>query len=142
MPAQSGASTTLARMRRGYSREAYDALVETARAALPGVAFSTDIIVGFCGETEAEHEATLDLLRKMKYSLGFLFAYSRRDKTHAARRYADDVPEHVKQRRLQEALAVYSDGLAERRNELHGSRQLVCTSVDDCCDKGTATLAP
>jgi tRNA A37 methylthiotransferase MiaB len=125
MPAQSGSSAVLERMRRGYTRAAYDALVRRARDKLPDVAFSTDIIVGFCGETEAEHEETLDLLEQMRYSLGFLFAYSRREKTHAARRYEDDVPPEVKRRRLQEALQVYDDGVRSRRAEIAGSRQLV-----------------
>jgi tRNA A37 methylthiotransferase MiaB len=125
MPAQSGSTSTLLRMRRGYSRASYDALISRAQAALPHVVFSTDIIVGFCGETEAEHEETLDLLRKMRYGLGFLFAYSRREKTHAARNYVDDVPGDVKARRLQEALQVFGLGVASRRQELCGSRQLV-----------------
>jgi hypothetical protein len=65
---------------------------------------------GFCGETDADHRATLDLLRSTRYSAGFLFAYSRRDKTHAARHYADDVPQSVKDARLQEAFAAFREG--------------------------------
>ena len=124
MPAQSGSTAVLQRMRRGYTREAYDALAERARTALPGVAFSTDIIVGFCGEMEAEHKETLDLLEQMQYSLGFLFAYSRREKTHAARHHEDDVPVATKQRRLQEALEVYGRGVRAQRQKLVGTRQL------------------
>lgn len=125
MPAQSGASSNLARMKRGYTREAYDALVARVAAAVPGASFSTDMIVGFCGETEAEHAASLDLLRRMRYPFGFLFAYSERATTRAARRLADDVPADVKRRRLNEAMAVYKSGALERRAELIGTRQLV-----------------
>lgn len=114
MPAQSGSTRTLERMRRGYTREAYDALIEQARSFMPQVscwhvsighllhvlcayftftkqhfwmqlALSTDIIVGFCGEDEEDHLQTLDLLRTVGYDQAFLFAYSIRDKTHAAR---------------------------------------------------------
>lgn len=87
--------------------------------------FSTDMIVGFCGETEADHEATLDLLQRMRYPHGFLFAYSKRDKTHAARKYEDDVPAADKKRRLNEAMAVYHAGVLSRRHALVGTRQLV-----------------
>jgi tRNA A37 methylthiotransferase MiaB len=125
MPAQSGSSATLDRMRRGYTRPAYDALLARARSVVPGASFSTDIIVGFCGETEEEHEATLDLLRRERYPLAFLFAYSRRKGTHAARHLADDVPHDVKRRRLAEAMAAYAEGSASRQRELVGTRQLV-----------------
>ena len=138
MPAQSGSSSVLQRMRRGYTRAAYDALVQRAAAALPGVSFSTDIIVGFCGETEHEHAGTLDLLRSMQFPLAFIFAYSRRERTHAARHLNDDVPEATKQRRLQEALAVYCDGVRAQRAKLCGSEQLVMPSTLQrcacCCD--------
>ena len=107
LPAQSGSTENLQRMRRGYSREAYDALVERARARIPGLALSSDFIAGFCGETETDHELTVDLIERTGYSSAFLFAYSRRDKTHAARHYEDDVPADVKQRRLREIIAAH-----------------------------------
>jgi tRNA A37 methylthiotransferase MiaB len=112
-------------MHRGYTREAYDALLSRTRAALPGVALSTDIIVGFCGETEDDFSGTLDLLRRVRYDRGYLFAYSRREQTHAARHYEDDVAPEVKSQRLAEAMAVYKEGWQARRRELVGSRQLV-----------------
>ncbi|CAG9463484.1 unnamed protein product [Pedinophyceae sp. YPF-701] len=125
MPAQSGSSRMLERMKRGHSREAYDDLVAHARAAIPGVALSTDIIVGFCGETAADHADTMDLLRTHRYDQGYLFAYSRRDKTHAARHYEDDVPEHVKAERLREAIGAFREALAARCGEEHGRVHLV-----------------
>ncbi|KAF6256051.1 CDK5 regulatory subunit associated protein 1 [Scenedesmus sp. NREL 46B-D3] len=113
MPAQSGSSSTLQRMRRGYSREAYDALVGRARQVVPNVALSTDIIAGFCGETDEEHQATADLLLHTRYDNAFIFAYSQRDKTHAARHLADDVPAVVKSQRLADLFAAYRQGQAE-----------------------------
>eukprot|EP00878_Enallax_costatus_P021379 GHUV01022629.1.p1 GENE.GHUV01022629.1~~GHUV01022629.1.p1 ORF type:complete len:498 (+),score=140.32 GHUV01022629.1:314-1807(+) len=94
MHAQSGSTSVLERMKRGYSREAYDALVQRARVVVPNVALSTDIITGFCGETEEEHQATVDLLRNMRYDNAFLFAYSEREKTYASRHYPGEQP-HV-----------------------------------------------
>ena len=91
LPAQSGSTSVLERMRRGYSREAYLALVERARKKIPGVTISTDMISGFCGETEEEHRDTLSLMEEVKYDQAFLFAYSMRDKTHANRNLEDDV---------------------------------------------------
>ena len=111
MPAQHGDSGVLERMNRGYTREAYDELVARIRQTIPGVAISTDMIAGFCGETEAEHEASVDLLRKTQFENAFLFAYSLRDKTPAARHMSDDVPGQTKKRRLQELIEVYREGL-------------------------------
>lgn len=126
MPAQSGSSRVLELMRRGYDRESYDALLERARSVIPGVTFSTDIIVGFCGETEYDHQQTLELLRQHRFPVGFLFAYSDRQRTHAARHYKDDVPPAVKKQRLAEAMDVFKAGVASRRREMLGTTQLVC----------------
>lgn len=75
MPAQSGSSAVLASMRRGYSVEAYLELVQHVREVLPGVALSTDMIAGFCGETEEDHRSSVELLRSVRYEMAFLFAY-------------------------------------------------------------------
>jgi tRNA A37 methylthiotransferase MiaB len=84
LPVQSGSSSVLERMRRGYSREAFLALTEDMRRLMPQVALSTDVIAGFCGETEAEHADTVSLMRQVAFDQAFMFAYSLRDKTHAA----------------------------------------------------------
>lgn len=84
LPVQSGSSSVLARMRRGYTREAFLALVEDMRRLMPQVTLSTDVIAGFCGETEAEHADTVSLMREVAFDQAFMFAYSLRDKTHAA----------------------------------------------------------
>lgn len=125
MPAQSGSTSVLDRMKRGYSREAYDILVDNVRNKVPGVALSTDMIAGFCGETEEEHASSIDLLKKTGYDLAFLFAYSERERTHAARHLADDVPNEVKLRRLQELIQVYREELHKRAIGEEGRYHLV-----------------
>jgi tRNA A37 methylthiotransferase MiaB len=79
MPAQSGSSTVLERMRRGYSREAYLDLIHHVRQLIPSVSLSSDFICGFCGETDEEFEDTLTLMLEVKYNMAFLFAYSLRE---------------------------------------------------------------
>ncbi|CAG9857027.1 unnamed protein product [Phyllotreta striolata] len=101
MPAQSGSSTVLERMRRGYTREAYVELIERIRSFIPDVALSSDFICGFCGETDREFEDTLSLIDEIKYNNAFLFPYSMREKTTAHRRYEDDVPTEIKLKRLE-----------------------------------------
>ena len=125
MPAQSGSSTCLERMRRGYTREAYIDLISRARAMIPGVALSSDFISGFCGETEEEHEDTLSLLREARYEQAFMFHYSLRDKTHAARNLTDDVPEDVKKRRLAEVIETFRAGALEANAAEVGRTHLV-----------------
>jgi tRNA A37 methylthiotransferase MiaB len=125
LPAQSGATSTLERMRRLYSREAYLSLAERARAIIPGVALSTDMIAGFCGETEEEHRESVSLMELVRFEQAFLFAYSMREKTMAHRRMQDDVPQDVKLRRLQELIAVFLRGAHQRNLADVGSTQLV-----------------
>ena len=105
LPVQSGDDAVLRRMGRQYGVEHYLERLAAIRAAIPGIAISTDVIVGFCGETEAQFEATLDLLRTVRYDQVFAAAYSVRPGTPATR-LADDVPPAEKRRRLNELLAV------------------------------------
>ncbi len=104
IPAQSGNTDVLERMRRPYTREEYLALTEKMRDIIPGVSLSTDIIAGFCDETEEEHRDTMSLMRKVQYDQAFMFAYSERGRTLAQRKYEDNVPEDVKKRRLNEII--------------------------------------
>ena len=97
----------LYRMRRNHTREAYLELIEHIRTKIPGVALSTDLICGFCDETDAEFADTLSLLDIVKYDLAFLFAYSMRERTHAHRRMQDNVPEDVKQARLVQMIDLF-----------------------------------
>jgi tRNA-2-methylthio-N6-dimethylallyladenosine synthase len=105
LPVQSGDDDVLRRMGRQYSIESYLGLVGRLRAAVPGISLTTDIIVGFCGETETQFEATLELLRRVRFDQVFAAAYSPRPGTPALR-LADDVPAAEKKRRLNELLAV------------------------------------
>ncbi|MDE2826617.1 MAG: tRNA (N6-isopentenyl adenosine(37)-C2)-methylthiotransferase MiaB [Bacteroidota bacterium] len=106
LPVQHGNSGVLQRMRRGYSADEYRALIERTRRICPGVSLSTDIIAGFCGETEDEHQDTLALLAEIRYDHAFMFMYSERPDTYAARKYIDDVPGEIKKRRLSEIITL------------------------------------
>ena len=139
MPAQSGADSMLARMGRGYTREAYLALAARARALIPGVEFTSDFISGFCGETEEEHADTVSLVREMGFSQAYMFAYSRREKTAAARHQADDVAPEVKQRRLAEVIAAFRE-VAVQRNGAEVGR-VHCVLVEGPSKKSDAELA-
>ena len=133
MPAQSGSTSVLERMRRGYSREAYLDLATKVRSTIPGVAISSDFIAGFCGETETEHEDTVSLIRQVKYESAFMFAYSMREKTGAARRLNDDVPEATKKRRLAEIIAAQrEEALLANEAEIG---KIVCVLVDGAARK-------
>lgn len=104
IPAQAGSDTMLERMRRPYTRENYLKLIDRMREIIPDVSLSTDIIAGFCDETEEEHEATMSLMKQVEYDLAYMFAYSERERTLAHRKYEDNVPEDVKKRRLSEII--------------------------------------
>ncbi len=115
LPVQHGNTEVLRRMRRTYTREEYLALVERARTICPGISLSTDVIAGFCGETEDEHRDTLSLMERVRYDHAYMFMYSERPDTYAARKYADDVPEAVKKRRLREIIDLQT-GIAFENN--------------------------
>ena len=117
LPVQHGNSEILERMRRTYSREDYLRLVERARAMVPGISLSTDIIAGFCGETEAQHQDTLSLMEQVRYDYAYTFMYSERPDTYAARKYEDDIPPDVKKRRLGEIIALQQRISLERNRE-------------------------
>lgn len=125
LPVQHGSTEVLRRMRRTYTRDEYLALIERARRIVPGVTFSTDLIAGFCGETEAEHAETLSLMEAVRYDHAFMFAYSERPDTYAARKYADDVPEAVKKRRLGEIIALQNRHALESNQRDVGTEQVI-----------------
>jgi len=106
LPLQSGSDAVLDRMRRGYTVADYRAIVARLRAAMPDIALSSDILTGFSGETDADHAETLAVMRELRFDSAFMFAYSERDLTFAAKRLPDDVPDAVKQRRLAEIIAL------------------------------------
>ena len=115
LPAQSGSSRMLAVMKRGYTREWYLDRIAAIRRILPGCAISTDLFCGFHSETEQDHMETLSLMREVGYDSAFMFKYSERPGTYAARHLQDDVPEDVKVRRLQEMIAQQNE-LSEASN--------------------------
>ncbi len=125
IPAQAGSNAMLERMRRPYTREAYLELVKNMKEIIPGVSLSTDIIAGFCHESEEEHQQTLSLMKEVEYDLAYMFAYSERERTLAYRKYEDDVPEDVKKRRLSEIISQQMS-IQERRNKDEiGNRHVV-----------------
>ncbi len=106
LPLQSGSNAQLEAMRRVYTYEEYEEIVRKLRAKCPEIAISTDIIVGFCGETEEDFQKTKQALIDNRFAFGFLFAYSERSLSIAAKTMKDDVPPEVKQRRLAEIIDI------------------------------------
>ena len=104
LPVQSGNTEVLKRMNRGYSREWYLNRIEAIHRIIPDCAISTDIISGFCGETDHEHDDTLTLMDRVAYDFAYMFKYSERPKTLAERKFEDDVPENIKSKRLTEII--------------------------------------
>ncbi len=116
VPVQSGCDEVLKRMKRNYTAGFYRDMLARCREKVPGVAVSSDFIVGFCGETEASFAKTVELVREAKFKNSFIFKYSERPGTKAAGRYPDDVPEEVKKRRNNDLLAVQNaNSLADHR---------------------------
>ena len=109
LPVQSGSNVMLEKMRRRYTREWYLDRVARIRQAMPDCAITTDIIAGFCGETEQDHQDTLDIMRRVKYDYAYMFQYSERPGTLAARNYLDDVTPQEKTRRLNEIIALQNE---------------------------------
>lgn len=104
LPVQSGSNRILQRMNRKYTREWYMNRIETIRTYIPDCGLSTDIITGFCGETEEDHRETISLMEWARFDFAYMFKYSERPQTLAARKYTDDVPEHIKGQRLNEII--------------------------------------
>ena len=109
LPVQSGSSSVLKRMNRKYTREWYLDRISAINSILPGCTLSTDIIAGFCGETDEEHQETLSLMREVGFDFAYMFKYSERPGTGASRHMKDDVPEEVKTRRLNEIIALQNE---------------------------------
>lgn len=104
LPVQSGNSEVLERMNRSYSREWYLERIDAIKRIVPDCAISTDIIAGFCDETDAEHQDTISIMDEVKYDFAYMFKYSERPKTLAERRFEDNVPDEVKSKRLTEII--------------------------------------
>ena len=125
LPVQSGNSRVLELMNRTYDREWYMNRIDAIRRILPGCGISTDVITGFCSETEEEHQDTLSMMDYAKYDFAYMFMYSERPGTLAAKRYADDIPDAVKRRRLSEVVQKQQQYSHVRLQELIGTTQKV-----------------
>jgi tRNA-2-methylthio-N6-dimethylallyladenosine synthase len=125
LPVQSGSDQVLARMRRGYTVDEFRAIVAELRARIPHIALSTDILSGFSGETEVDHQQTLALMEEIRFDSAFMFRYSERDLTYAAKKLPDDVPDEVKKRRLAEIIALQERISAEIFAAQVGKRERV-----------------
>ncbi len=119
LPVQSGSSAILKLMNRKYDRKWYMGRIEAIKRILPECSVSTDIIAGFCGETEDDHKETLSLMEWAGFDFAYMFAYSERPDTRAARKLKDDVPEEVKKRRLSEIIALQNRlSLASKKKDV------------------------
>jgi tRNA-2-methylthio-N6-dimethylallyladenosine synthase len=105
LPVQSGNSRVLELMNRTYDREWYINRIDAIRRIIPGCAISTDVITGFCSETDEEHQDTLSMMDYVHYDFAYMFMYSERPGTLAAKKYPDDIPDAVKSSRLKEVVA-------------------------------------
>ena len=120
LPVQSGSTRILKEMNRQHTREEYMELVDKIRRIIPDCSISQDIITGFPTETEEDHKDTLTLMEYAQYDFGFMFAYSERPGTLAARKMADDIPDEVKKRRLQEVIDLQQAMALKRTQRLVG----------------------
>jgi tRNA-2-methylthio-N6-dimethylallyladenosine synthase len=124
LPVQTGSSRMLERMNRQHTREEYIQLIDKIHEILPDCSISQDMIAGFCGETEEDHQDTLSLMEYVKYDFGFMFAYSERPGTPAAKRMEDDVPLEIKKRRLSEIINL------QQQHGLHRMQQFIGKTVE------------
>jgi tRNA-2-methylthio-N6-dimethylallyladenosine synthase len=124
LPVQSGSTAILDKMNRGYTREAYMGRIEAIRRIIPGCSISTDIITGFCDETEDDHQQTLSLMKAAAFDFAYMFRYSERPDTLAAEIYKDNVPDEVKERRLMEIIDL------QQKLSLQSNKQDIDTIVE------------
>ncbi len=117
LPVQSGSTRVLQLMNRTYTREWYLAKIDRILSVIPDCGLSTDIIAGFCSETEEDHRETMSLMEYARYDMSYMFFYSERPGTLAARRYKDDVPEEIKKRRLDEIVKLQNRLSLEKNRE-------------------------
>lgn len=131
LPVQSGSTRILKEMNRQHTREEYLALVDKIYEIIPDISLSQDMISGFPTETEEDHQDTLSLMKHVKYDFGFMFAYSERPGTLAARKMADDVPEEIKKRRLNEIIDL------QQKTSLERAQRFIGQTVEVLIEKGS-----
>lgn len=146
LPVQSGNSDVLKRMNRGYTREWYLNRIESIKRIMPDCGISTDIITGFCDETEAEHQETLSLMSAVEYDFAYMFYYSERPKTLAARKYEDNVTLEDKKRRLNEVIQLQMEHSLEKNKAAVGKVHKVLIegtskrSAEQYCGRNTQNV--
>lgn len=141
VPAQSGCDEMLKKMKRLYTVDEYTEMLHRARERVPGVAVSSDFIVGFCGETEESFQKTMRLVDESRFKNSFIFKYSERPGTKAAERYPDDVPEDVKKRRNNDLLAVQNaNSLADHRQWIGREVQVLVEGLSRQGEKATGPV--
>ena len=130
LPVQSGSSEVLKKMNRKYTREWYMNRIEAIRTIIPDCAISTDIIAGFCGETEENHQDTLSLMKWVGFDYAFMFKYSERPDTVAAKRFEDNIPEDIKSRRLDEIIELQKElSSASNKNDIGKTFKVLIDNV-------------
>ncbi len=146
LPVQSGSTRMLEKMRRRYSREWYLERISKIRSLIPDCGITTDVIAGFCSETEQDHLDTLSLMEEVGFDWAFMFAYSERPGTLAAKQYPDDVPPEVKNRRLNEIIALQGRKSLERYRSWVGKRVRVLVegpskrNPDELCGRASNNM--
>jgi tRNA-2-methylthio-N6-dimethylallyladenosine synthase len=128
LPVQSGSNAILKKMNRQHTREEYMALIDTIRQLIPNCGISHDMIAGFPSENEQDHQDTLDLMDYVQYDFGFMFAYSERPGTLAARKIQDDVPDEIKKKRLSQIIKKQQTHSKIRTQAFLG--QTVCVLIE------------
>ncbi|MEG0891826.1 MAG: tRNA (N6-isopentenyl adenosine(37)-C2)-methylthiotransferase MiaB [Bacteroidales bacterium] len=130
LPVQSGSNAMLLKMNRKYTRETYLQRIKNIREILPDCCISTDIIAGFCSETEDDHKDTISIMREVAFDSAFMFQYSERPNTKAARHYPDDVPLDIKTRRLNEIIELQNSySLASNQKTLGNTYEVLIEGV-------------
>src|SRR4029079_5082407 len=143
VPAQSGCNEVLKRMKRLYTVEFYRDMLARCRERVPGVAISSDFIVGFCGETEVSFERSCELVREAGFKNSFIFKYSPRPGTKADELYPDDVPEEVKKRRNNDLLAVQNaQSLKDQRRLIGETVEILVEGLSKSAQKQEQSAGP
>jgi tRNA-2-methylthio-N6-dimethylallyladenosine synthase len=136
LPVQSGSSAVLKKMNRVYDREYYLERIKTIKKLIPDCALSTDILSGFCGETDQDHQDTLSIMKEVGYSSAFMFKYSVREGTMAHEKFADDVPEKIKAQRLEEIIALQQElSLLSNQQDIGKQFKILVEGVSKRSDK-------
>ena len=136
LPVQSGSSRILKLMNRGYTREWYMERIRTIKRILPDCSITTDIIAGFCSETEEDHRSTLSLMKWAEFDYSYMFKYSERPGTRAADRLKDDVPDEVKSRRLTEIIELQNSlSMKSKKRDVHNIYEVLVEGISKKSDR-------